>query len=80
MIDAPSGKLEAAIGDGTIGCMPCEEGGLIGGRRSLYAARDLEPDQGSVREALGRAYNRSSDIATSVREVLEEHKSDWSSA
>lgn len=34
-------QLESALGDGIKRCMPCEEGGLIGGRRCLYAARDL---------------------------------------
>ncbi len=34
--------LEKAMGDGCKGCMPCETGGLVHGRRSIYAARDLE--------------------------------------
>lgn len=34
-------QLETALGDGKKRCMPCEEGGLVGGRRCLYAARDL---------------------------------------
>lgn len=34
-------QIEAAFGDGKKRCMPCEEGGLVGGRRCLYAARDL---------------------------------------
>lgn len=36
-------QLEKSLGDGHKRCMPCEEGGLIGGRRCLYAARDLSP-------------------------------------
>jgi sialic acid synthase SpsE len=42
-------QLEKALGDGRKRCMPCEEGGLVGGRRCLYAARDL-----SVGEVLQR--------------------------
>lgn len=34
-------RLEKALGDGKKRCMPCEAGGLTGGRRCLYAARDL---------------------------------------
>ena len=34
-------QIEMAFGDGKKRCMPCEEGGLTGGRRSLYAAKDL---------------------------------------
>ena len=34
-------RLETAFGDGKKRCMPCEAGGLTGGRRCLYAARDL---------------------------------------
>jgi sialic acid synthase SpsE len=34
-------RLEAMLGDGVKRCMPCEAGGIVNGRRSLYAARDL---------------------------------------
>lgn len=34
-------RLETAMGNGQKRCMPSEKGGLIGGRRSVFAARDL---------------------------------------
>jgi N,N'-diacetyllegionaminate synthase len=36
-------QLEQALGDGRKRCMPSEAGGLKGGRRCLFAARELEP-------------------------------------
>lgn len=43
-------QIEAAFGDGKKRCMPCEEGGLVGGRRCLYAARDLSEGEVLRRE------------------------------
>jgi sialic acid synthase SpsE len=43
-------QLEAALGDGKKRCMPCEAGGLVGGRRCLYAARDLKAGDILTRE------------------------------
>lgn len=43
-------QLQSALGDGKKRCMPCEEGGLIGGRRCLYAARDLSAGETLQRE------------------------------
>lgn len=35
-------RLETALGDGRKHCMPSEKGGLTGGRRCIFAARDLK--------------------------------------
>lgn len=35
-------RLESAMGDGRKRCMPSEQGGLTGGRRCVFAARDLK--------------------------------------
>ena len=43
-------RLERAMGSGKKQCMPSESGGLIGGRRSLFAAHDLKSGQVLCRE------------------------------
>jgi sialic acid synthase SpsE len=42
--------LEQAFGDGCKACMPCEAGGLVHGRRSIYAARNLKAGSVLTRE------------------------------
>lgn len=44
--------LEQSLGDGRKRCMPSEMGGLLGGRRSLFAARDLVPGECLTRDAV----------------------------
>lgn len=43
-------SLEVALGSGVKQCTPSEEGGLIGGRRSLFAARNIESGELMTRD------------------------------
>lgn len=43
-------SLESALGDGKKRCMPSEADGRIGGRRCLFASRDITPGQVLKRE------------------------------
>jgi tetratricopeptide (TPR) repeat protein len=45
-----------------------DRGDFMAAAVPLERARDLEPDKGSIREALGRAYFRSSRFAEAARE------------
>jgi len=44
--------IERALGDGRKRCMPSESGGLIGGRRCVFAARDLPAGRALARDDL----------------------------
>ncbi|MGC9022852.1 MAG: N-acetylneuraminate synthase family protein, partial [Dissulfurimicrobium sp.] len=45
-------RLEAAMGDGQKRCMPSEKEGLTGGRRCIFAARDLKAGMTLTRDDL----------------------------